>query len=468
MVQTVETGFVTTLAEKLEAADTEMVVAVAPTVTKGRLYLTNGAQEEWIQFSGVSGTTLQNLTRGMSKTALPSTAGVGKTWLAGTVIELVIMHDQLYDRLEGDPILASATVYATTAARDSALGGDGVATKAYFGIYVAATGLHYNYNLSSNEREPVDSGTVTPNASTDNAGKVKIATPTQVEDGDADDDGVPLVATPEELSAQIQSGQWVAGVDAGEDDTYVFVMTPTLGAYISNQVFNCKVTTANTGACSADFWPWALAIKTRDWNDPQSWAIRENSVFQLMYNGTNFTLLSEDFATTGNRWLIELSTDAEWLTGTSTTLVPSINQLNRRAILQTTRAINWASWTVNLAHWLWVVPKYVYAVAKHANGGSSVSYASAVIWSEWYSDFTTNRCSYSGFEWGDGTHRDVLFWNQSALIYVRNSDSPVDGRHQTQSATVTADATNIIFDWTYSVSSSSLSNNIVITLFVFA
>ena len=34
----------------------------------------------------------------MSQTADPSTAGVGLTWLAGTTVKLVAMHDQIADK----------------------------------------------------------------------------------------------------------------------------------------------------------------------------------------------------------------------------------------------------------------------------------------------------------------------------------------------------------------------------------
>jgi hypothetical protein len=78
--------------------------------------------------------------------------------------------------------LISAAVYADEATRDTALGGDGVATKAYTNIYVTDTGLFYNYNLSSNQWEAIDTGTVTPNASTTVAGKAEQATPTELAD----------------------------------------------------------------------------------------------------------------------------------------------------------------------------------------------------------------------------------------------------------------------------------------------
>jgi hypothetical protein len=57
----------------------------------------------------------------LSQTADPATAGTGQVWIAGTKIKLVAMHDQMLDKLEGDDVLISATVYASTAARDSAL-----------------------------------------------------------------------------------------------------------------------------------------------------------------------------------------------------------------------------------------------------------------------------------------------------------------------------------------------------------
>lgn len=77
-----------------------MEVATAPTVTKGRLLLQKGSTKEWIKYTGVSGTTLTGLTRGLSQTADPSTAGTGLTWKAGTQVTLVSMHDQLLDKQE--------------------------------------------------------------------------------------------------------------------------------------------------------------------------------------------------------------------------------------------------------------------------------------------------------------------------------------------------------------------------------
>ena len=51
---------------------------------------------------------MTGLTRGLSKTADPATAGTGLTFIAGTPVKLVAMHDQIIDKqstantLDGD------------------------------------------------------------------------------------------------------------------------------------------------------------------------------------------------------------------------------------------------------------------------------------------------------------------------------------------------------------------------------
>ena len=73
-----------------------------------------------------------------------------------------------------------ATTFATTSARDSALWWDWAALYPYTNIYVTATWLFYNYNLSSNQWEEIDTGTTTPNASQTVAGKVELATDAEI------------------------------------------------------------------------------------------------------------------------------------------------------------------------------------------------------------------------------------------------------------------------------------------------
>jgi hypothetical protein len=328
-MQTFESGFVTTLSKRAEPADTTLYLASVPTVTKGRMYMSNWEIEERISFTGVSWSTITGVTRWLSQTADPATAGTGQVWIAGTKIKLVAMHDQMLDKLEGDDVLISATVYASTAARDSALWADWVATKAYTNVYVTATGLFYNYNLSTAQWETVETGTATPNASPTVSWSLEVPTAAQMTAGtQLWETWAYLATTPDLTATQIQSWTWTYWADAGGDDTYVVALTPTLSAYTTWQTLRAKVTTANTGACSFNFWPWVKNVKTLDGNDPQTWAIRANMVVELVYDGTNLILQSEDIASTSNKWITETLTDAEFYTGTDTTRYVNSLQAN--------------------------------------------------------------------------------------------------------------------------------------------
>lgn len=101
MATTLETWFRTTLTRKFSPADTDMYVKTLPTKSAGRIYLKNGAQEEWVRFTGKSSSPnkLTWCVRQLSKTADPATSWWdGYTWIAWTPIKLVSMHDQLIDR----------------------------------------------------------------------------------------------------------------------------------------------------------------------------------------------------------------------------------------------------------------------------------------------------------------------------------------------------------------------------------
>ena len=198
---TFESWFKTTLSKVFDASDTTCYVATAPTVTSGRMYATNWQQEEWFSYSWVSGSTLTGCVRGLSQTADPSTAWTWKKWIGWTVIKFVAMHDQIPDKQGADQILQESKRYATTAARDSALWGDWVATISYTGIVCDDTWLEYRYNLSTAQWEDYDTGTTTPNASTTAAGKVEVATDAEIlAETDTGGTGAKLVSTPSQLS----------------------------------------------------------------------------------------------------------------------------------------------------------------------------------------------------------------------------------------------------------------------------
>lgn len=200
MTQTFESGYSSTLSQKFSSTDTVMYVATPPTVTAGRIYLTDGSQKERVSFSWVSGSTLTWCVRGLSRVADPVTAWTWLNWLAGTPIVLVAQHDQLLDKTQPTDPIIYAKIYATTAARDTALWADWVAAYPYTNVYVTATWLHYNYNISSWVWESIDTGTSTPNGSTTVAGKYQSATVAQAMARTQTGSAADLVITPDNLN----------------------------------------------------------------------------------------------------------------------------------------------------------------------------------------------------------------------------------------------------------------------------
>jgi len=274
MVQTYQSGFKTTLAIILNPTDTTATLATVPTVTKGRLYLSDWQQEERMSFTGVSWSTVTGLTRGLSKTADPATAGTGLTWIAGTRVKLVAMHDQLVDKQQGDELLSSAQIYATTAARDTALGGNWVATLPYVNIYVTATGLFYSYNLSSNQWEAIDTGTVTPNASTTVAGKVEIANQTEFDAG-TDTWGTGAILTP--TPSQIQNMVNTSTAKTSLVDADLLLLWDSAAAWV-----NKKITALNAKKYMSMFWG--------DWVD---WAVDGTAAITI--TGSNSTYIVKNY-----------------------------------------------------------------------------------------------------------------------------------------------------------------------------
>lgn len=441
MTQTYQSGYSTYLTKKLEAADTTAYIAVAPTVTKGRIFITDWVNKEWISFTGVSGLTLTWLTRWLSKTADPSTAGTGTAWIAGTEIKLVAMHDQMVDKQEATTFADTVTVSDTTVAWVRL---QSLTTTQMNAIASPANGdLIYNSTAWENYQyigwawSAVSAGSTQANASDTVAGKVEFNTTAQsIAATDTWETGAATVNHPSDIAKNTQSATFVYGADAGGDDTYVVALAPVLAAYTTGQRLTFKVTTANTGACSVDFWPWVKSIKTLDGNDPQTGAIRASQVVTVVYDGTNMILQNEDIASTTNKGIVELATDAEVVTGTDQTRYTNALQLkaNSKTVAGSTTRASWASTgSETIAHWLWQAPRLVEFYFTQNQSWATNN----IMWFGYY-DGTSNKCICN-----QDNGADANPWlNTTKSIVVQNSS------WDWWTATTTVDATNITISWT--------------------
>lgn len=295
---TYQTWFETTIAFRVEPTDTTIKLATAPTATNGRLYIFNNAQEEWVSYTGVSGTSVTWVTRDLSKTADPATAWTGKTWIAWTTVRLVAMHDQMPDKKDSNAFAGTQTfttvdfwstgkfsvpVYATTTARDSAI----PSPTNWMVVYVTADWSFYKYEAGA--WSTFASGSVA-NATTTAAGKVELWTVAEGKAWTATWWSWPLVLSPDALADVIQSwSRTFAWTWTSWTDSYTVAMTPACTWYVTWMQISFIPDVDSNWPCEIKLNSlWFKNIKLIDWSDPASWQIKAWVITYLTYNWTNF------------------------------------------------------------------------------------------------------------------------------------------------------------------------------------
>jgi hypothetical protein len=90
-----------------------------------------------------------------------------------------------------------------------------------------------------------------------------------------------------------QSGSQIYAADAGSTDAYAITLVPAPTAYITGAFYNFKANTINTGAATLDVnGLGAKTIKKSYNSDLESSDILANQLVQVIYDGTNFQMLS--------------------------------------------------------------------------------------------------------------------------------------------------------------------------------
>ena len=104
---------------------------------------------------------------------------------------------------------------------------------------------------------------------------------------------VPVVNSAEEgLAFYNMDASRYATSDTGSD-AYTVTLTPVPGAYFAGMIVRFKADVANTGACSLDVNSLgAKSIKLDDGSDPGDGYIQAGSVVTVVYDGTNFLLVT--------------------------------------------------------------------------------------------------------------------------------------------------------------------------------
>ena len=193
--------------------------------------------------------------------------------------------------------------------------------------------------------------------------------------------------------------------DGEASDAYVITVVPAVDTLVAGMVFHFKANTANTGACTLNVnAKGAKAIKKNYNVDLDDNDIKANQLVSVIYDGTNFQLLSP--INTAN-----------------------IGTTYKNGV--TTRAGDTASGTQNIAHGLGVAPVYVRITC-------TKSQSSTVLSSNGVYNGTTNSCVY----WLQIVGGSITGNSSTQGVYM------IDSAGNSQVAVITVDATNIILTWT--------------------
>lgn len=148
-------------------------------------------------------------------------------------------------------------------------------------------------------------------------------------------------------------GKLNAAVDAGSSDTYVIALTPSLASYVTGQVVWFKAATANTTAATLNV--NGLGAKTIKkaaggvTTDLATNDIRAGQWVQVVYDGTNFQMLSASGGVDGGGTVTSVSGTAnqiEVATGTTTPALSLPAVLIAPGTVQATTSLQVGSGTV--------------------------------------------------------------------------------------------------------------------------
>lgn len=362
-----ESFYSTTLSSAITASQTTIPVIVAPNITAGYMVLESGtSNKEIIKYTGVSGTTLTGVVRGLATYGTDTSGGTGTAHPAGADIanrDVHYYYAQFYDFLMGT---------SATGANNMKIGDSGTCS---------ATNRVWEASLSS----------YTPFWGLSANGTMVVS-----------EDGV--------TSYVISAGG--SGLAAG----YGIDITASTINLSSN------LTSASINSLTVS----AVAV---------SGLIHENDASYYHYH--------------------------------------------QQKVYQTTRELSASSGTVNVAHGFTTAPKYVNVTAKLYSSGIYVGSSTVqgqVLESDGYSDGTNQYCTYIGHLAYYGTSPNVYpaqlaGQNATSCVYIqmRRQDT-YDDTYRIQSASISLDSTNIIFNWTQTNNGhtpTSCTGNILLTIKAF-
>jgi hypothetical protein len=346
----------------------------------------NKAYVDGVVVAGAS--NANTTTKGIVEEATQAEVDAGTT-TGGTGADLFARPDTLRSRLLSDYVIdtGAADAYVITPVP---------AITAYStGQIFTFKAAHANTTTSTINVNGLGAKTIKKNGGANNlvAGDILLSQLVAIE---YDGTNFQLLSSP--ATAKIsQDSREVYATDSVGTDAYAITLTPAITAYATGQIFTFKAGTANTGAATlAVNGLTATAIVKKQNVALTTGDILANQIVQVVYDGTNFQMLSTQ----------------------------SLPFYGLSAAGQTTYDVSTASGTQNIPHGLGITPK-LYQVALLFSPNQNA---------------TSQAISYNGNS--IGTFRDGATGQTTATFLAELSSG------NQSVAVITADATNIILTWT--------------------
>lgn len=384
------------------------------------------SREEIISVAGLtqnaSGTcTLTSVTRGLKTYSAYASGGTAYAH-AGGAIAIVTNNPQMYDGFANkgnDETITGLWDFSTsipTLPASNPSTSNQAARKAYVDTMVPLTYLDTDGTLAANSDTKVATQKATktyadalaiagsPNASTTAKGIVEEATQAEYDARTATGGtSARLFVNPSTVRGILYNDY---AADAGANDTYTITVTPAPTAYVTGQVYVFKANTVNTGAATLNVNSLGAKTIVKNYNVTLTDGdIKANQIVEVVYDGTNFQLLSP---------------------------ISSITGLSNGA---TSRDLSTASGTQTIAHGLGVAPRKVDLFVKFGRGTTTPELAESK--GQWVSGY--ENCIFSNFVQGSAP----TFSTNTTSVYI-----VANGGTWTYSGLVTVDATNITITWT--------------------
>jgi len=239
----------------------------------------SGSKIELISFTGISGTSLTGVTRGLKfEPDYTADSNLRKTHAAGATL-IFSNSPQFYDGFankNNEETISQPWTFAVSGGRPKLDTDTDTAVDEEF------------VSFGQLARQAISGAA---DATETVAGLVEKATSSETQAGTDSGTLAELFAAPSDIAANTQNQQHVYAADTGAADAYAIALTPAITAYAAGQRFCFLATNVNTGASTLDV--NSLGTKTiLKLNDQalEAGDIEAGQIVDVVYNGTAFEM----------------------------------------------------------------------------------------------------------------------------------------------------------------------------------